>query len=158
MSETSASTQRGLPAGMPENPDEHSPFALGLLLRQAHDQMAGAMDAALLPFGIERRHLMVLLRLNAAGPLNQRDLVEQTSHDKASIVRIVDDLERLHLASREAVPGDRRLRAVTLTDHGREVLAQAHEAARPAAAAATAALTPAQTRQLQQLLRVMTGT
>jgi MarR family transcriptional regulator, lower aerobic nicotinate degradation pathway regulator len=158
MPETSASTGRRLPSGSPENPDEHSPFAIGLLLRKAHDQVAGAMDVALQPFGIERRHLMVLMRLNAAGPLNQRDLVEQTNHDKASIVRIVDDLERLDLASREAVPGDRRLRAVTLTSHGRDVLAQAHDAARPAAAQATAALAPAQTRQLQQLLRIMTGT
>ena len=113
------------------------------------------MDGALTPFGIERRHLMVLMRLHASGPLSQRDLVAHTDHDKASIVRIVDDLERLDLASRQLVPGDRRLRAVTLTEHGRDVFTQARQAAEPAAAAATAALTPAQTQQLQRLLRAM---
>ena len=142
-------------SGTPENPEEGSPFAIGLLLRQAHDHVAAAMDDALAPFGIERRHLMVLMRLHASGPLSQRDLVAQTNHDKASIVRIVDDLERLDLASRQLVPGDRRLRAVTLTEHGRDFFTQAHQAAEPAAAAATAALTPAQTQQLQRLLRAM---
>ncbi|MFE9191761.1 MarR family winged helix-turn-helix transcriptional regulator [Micromonospora sp. NPDC007208] len=142
-------------SGTPENPEEGSPFAIGLLLRQAHDRVAAAMDGALAPFGIERRHLMVMMRLHASGPLSQRDLVAQTHHDKASIVRIVDDLERLDLASRQLVPGDRRLRAVTLTEHGRDVFAQAHQAAEPATAAATGLLTPAQTQQLQRLLRTM---
>jgi DNA-binding MarR family transcriptional regulator len=140
-----------------DNAPQGSPFALGLLLRRAHDQVAAAMDKALAPFGIERRHLIVLMRLAASGPQSQRDLVAQTNHDKASIVRIVDDLERLDLASRELVPGDRRLRAVTMTEHGRDVLAEAHRAAEPAASAATATLTPAQTRQLEQLLRTMVG-
>jgi len=141
----------------PESPQEGSPFALGLLLRRAHDRVAAAMDEALLPFGFERRHLMVLMRLQAAGPLSQRELVAQTDHDKASIVRIVDDLERLGLASRELVPGDRRLRAVTMTDHGRDIYAQARRAAEPAMTEATENLTPAQTRQLQHLLRAMLG-
>jgi MarR family transcriptional regulator, lower aerobic nicotinate degradation pathway regulator len=144
-------------AETPENPQDGSPFALGLLLRRAHDRVAAAMDEALAPYGLERRHLMVLMRLHAAGPLTQRDLVAQTDHDKASIVRIVDDLERLELASRELVPGDRRLRAVTLTDHGRDVFTQAHDVARPAEASATALLSPAQAQELQDLLRIMTG-
>lgn len=133
--------------------DDGSPFALGLLLRQAHDRIAEAMDAALRPFRIERRHLMVLMRLHADGPTSQRDLVERTSHDKASMVRIVDDLERLGLASRELVAGDRRIRAVTMTEHGRQVFTRAHEAATPAAAAATAPLTRSQVTQLETLLR-----
>ena len=102
------------------------------------------------PFGFERRHLMVLMRLQAAGPLSQRDLVAQTDHDKASIVRIVDDLERLDLASRELVPGDRRLRAVTMTDHGRDVFAQARQAAEPAVPRRPRPH-PGQTQQLQRL-------
>jgi DNA-binding MarR family transcriptional regulator len=132
-----------------------SPFALGLLLRQAHERVAVAMDMALRPFGIERRHLMVLMRLDVDGPQSQRELVDRTQHDKASMVRIVDDLERLDLASRRPVPGDRRVRAVTMTDHGREVFVQAHEAAKPAADASTAPLTRTQVEQLEALLRTL---
>jgi len=139
----------------PENPRDGSPFALGLLLRRAHDHVAAAMDQALTPFGLERRHLVVLMLLNAHGPLTQRDLVARTEHDKASIVRIVDDLERLNLASRELVPGDRRLRAVTLTEHGRDVFTRAYESAQPAAAAATSSLTTQQAEQLHLLLRLL---
>ncbi|RKS79916.1 DNA-binding MarR family transcriptional regulator [Motilibacter peucedani] len=134
-----------------------SPFAMGLLLRQAHEQVAEAMDEVLRPFGIERRHLMVLMRLDADGPLSQRDLVVLTRHDKASMVRIVDDLERLGLASREAVVGDRRLRAVTLTDEGRRVFADAHRAATPAADSALQPLTAGEIAQLRGLLRRLTS-
>jgi MarR family transcriptional regulator, lower aerobic nicotinate degradation pathway regulator len=140
-------------SSLPGPVEPGSPFALGLLLRQAHERVGAAMDAALAPFGIERRHLVVLMRLSGEGPLTQKELVERTQHDKASMVRIVDDLERLGLASRELVPGDRRLRAVTLTEHGRDVYGQAHHAAIPAATASTAPLTPEQTQQLETLLR-----
>ncbi|GIM91940.1 MarR family winged helix-turn-helix transcriptional regulator [Paractinoplanes toevensis] len=139
----------------PDNPRDGSPFALGLLLRRAHEHVASAMDQALAPFGLERRHLVALMLLNAHGPLTQRDLVARTEHDKASIVRIVDDLERLDLASRQLVPGDRRLRAVTLTEHGRDVFTRAYEAAKPAAAAATSSLTTQQAEQLHLLLRLL---
>ena len=141
-------------SSVPSGTHEASPFALGLLLRQAHDRVAQATDETLRPFGIERRHLMVMMRLDADGPSSQRDLVDRTSHDKASMVRIVDDLERLGLASRELVPGDRRVRSVTMTEHGRTVFAQAHAAATAAATAATAPLTKRQAAQLEELLRI----
>lgn len=130
-----------------------SPFALGLLLRRAHEKVAEATDVVLRPLGIERRHLMVLMRLHAAGPLTQRALVEATHHDKASMVRIVDDLERGGLASRQLVAGDRRLRSVTLTQRGRDVFDQAHRAAAAVEATFTAPLTPRQVEQLETLLR-----
>jgi MarR family transcriptional regulator, lower aerobic nicotinate degradation pathway regulator len=142
------------PSPLPSPFEPGSPFALGLLLRKAHERVGAAMDAALVPFGIERRHLMVLMRLSGEGALSQKELVERTQHDKASMVRIVDDLERLGLASRELVPGDRRLRAVTLTEHGRDVYRQAHHAAMPAARASTAPLTAKQAQQLETLLRI----
>ena len=142
------------PVTVPRVADD-SPFAMGLLLRAAHERVAGAMDEALRPFGLERRHLMVLLRLAAEGPMSQRDLVARTRHDKASMVRIVDDLERLGLASREPVAGDRRLRAVTMTEQGRIAFDQAHQAATPAARAAMQPLTPDQLTQLRELLQVL---
>jgi DNA-binding MarR family transcriptional regulator len=144
-----------MPDETPDHPQEGSPFAIGLLLRQAHNRFAAAIDEALAPFGIERRHLVVLMLLQASGPLSQRDLVARTDHDKASIVRIADDLERLDLATRQLVPGDRRLRAVTMTETGRKVFAEAYRVAGPAAATATGALTEAQARQLERLLRAM---
>jgi DNA-binding MarR family transcriptional regulator len=155
MKAASAPTTESLPESLGQ--DEESPFTLGLLLRQAHDHVAITMDTALAPFGLERRHLVVLMRLTTDGPLPQQALVERTHHDKAAMVRIVDDLERLGLASRELVPGDRRLRAVTLSDRGREVIRDARQAAVPAAADASRALDAGQLAELTHLLRLLAG-
>src|ERR1700760_985886 len=89
-------------------PGDASPFALGLLLRRAHDRAAGALVEAIRPFGLELRHFAVLITLSTRGPLTQSALVSATSSDKASMVRVIDDLERAGLVIRRPVPGDRR--------------------------------------------------
>ena len=86
------------------------------------------------------------------GPTGQRDLVEATGSDKAGIMRVVDDLERKGLAVRNAVPGDRRARAVEITPQGLELFDAVHVAAKSRAERLTAALTPSETEQLKGLL------
>ena len=51
----------------PDNPQEGSPFAIGLLLRQAHTGSRRRSTRRSRSFGIERRHLMVLMLLQASG-------------------------------------------------------------------------------------------
>ncbi len=131
---------------------DESPFAVGLLMRRAHDRFAGAMADAVRELGIELRHFMVMIRLAQEGPLSQSALAQRTQHEKAAMVRIVDDLERAGLATRELVPGDRRVRLVRLTDHGRAVFERAHELADPAAQRQLADLSEAEQAQLKQLL------
>ena len=104
------------------------PYALGPLLRQAHARAARAFSEALAPLGIEGKHFGVLAALSE-GPRTQRDLVADVGSDRVSMMRIVDDLEDRELATRRAVPGDRRLRAVELTDHGRAVFRDAEKTA-----------------------------
>ncbi|MGW6404821.1 MarR family winged helix-turn-helix transcriptional regulator [Streptomyces sp. NPDC055134] len=103
-----------------DRPGDESPFALGLLLRRAHWRAAGVMGEALRPLGIELRHFVVLIALVNRGPTVQRDLAVATGSDKAGIMRVVDDLERMELALRKTVPGDRRVRAVEVTPQGVE--------------------------------------
>ncbi|MFJ6946745.1 hypothetical protein ACISU4_19195, partial [Streptomyces wuyuanensis] len=66
-----------------------SPFALGLLLRQAHWRAAAVMAEALRPLGIELRHFAVLIVLVDRGATVQRDLAAATGSDKAGIMRVV---------------------------------------------------------------------
>jgi DNA-binding MarR family transcriptional regulator len=129
-----------------------SPFALGLLLRQAHWHAATVMSEALRPLGIELRHFAVLLELVNHGPTVQRDLATATGSDKAGIMRIVDDLERKGLAVRTAVPGDRRARAVEITAQGLSLVDAAHVAAEPLAERLVAGLEPGESKQLTDLL------
>ncbi|MGY4976776.1 MarR family winged helix-turn-helix transcriptional regulator [Streptomyces sp. 900105755] len=135
-----------------DRPGDVSPFALGLLLRRAHWRVAGAMTEALRPLGIELRHFAVLLVLVDRGPTVQRDLGPATGSDKAGIMRVVDDLERMGLAVRRPVPGDRRVRAVEITPRGLELFDAAHVAARPPAERLVAGFEAGEREQLTELL------
>ncbi|WP_431914612.1 MarR family winged helix-turn-helix transcriptional regulator [Nonomuraea jabiensis] len=135
-----------------DRPGDASPFALGLLLRQAHWRAATVMTEALRPLGIELRHFAVLIVLVDRGPTVQRDLATATGSDKAGIMRVVDDLERKGLAVRKSVPGDRRVRAVEITPQGVELFEAAHVAAEPADARLVAALGPGEAELLRDLL------
>ncbi|WP_181768120.1 MarR family winged helix-turn-helix transcriptional regulator [Streptomyces albidus (ex Kaewkla and Franco 2022)] len=133
-------------------PGDASPFALGLLLRQAHWRAASVMAEAFRPLGIEVRHFAVLIELMDRGPTVQRDLAAATGSDKAGIMRVVDDLERKGLAARKAVPGDRRVRAVEITPAGVELFDAAHVAAEPLADRLVSELRPGEAEQLADLL------
>lgn len=142
---------------MSETPSESldglgpAPYAVGPLLRRAHARAARAFSAALRPLGIEGRHFGVLAAL-IDGPRTQRDLVEYVGSDRVSMMRIVDDLEARGLAIRRAVPGDRRLRAVELTDQGRAVFHDAETAARSTSEALLEHLDPDERATLIGLL------
>ncbi|MFD9001492.1 MarR family winged helix-turn-helix transcriptional regulator [Streptomyces sp. NPDC059582] len=135
-----------------DRPGDASPFALGLLLRQAHWRAAAVMEEALRPLGIGLRHFAALIVLVDRGPTVQRDLAAATGTDKAGIMRVVDDLERKGLAVRKAVPGDRRVRAVEITSQGIELFDAAHVAAEPKAELLVAGLKPGEPEQLTDLL------
>jgi DNA-binding MarR family transcriptional regulator len=135
-----------------DRPDDDSPFALGLLMRRAHDRAASAFVEVLRPLGLELRHFAVLIALNAHGPSSQSALVEVTGSDKAAMVRVVDDLERAGVVERTSFPGDRRVRVVQMTSHGLEVFDQAHAAALPTAERLVAHLAPGEAEQMLDLL------
>ncbi|MBA2807612.1 MarR family transcriptional regulator [Streptomyces sp. KM273126] len=135
-----------------DRPGDESPFALGLLLRRAHWRAAAVMGEALRPLGIELRHFAVLIVLVNRGPTVQRDLATATGSDKAGIMRVVDDLERMGLAVRKTVPGDRRVRAVEITPQGVELFDAAHVAAEPLAERLIAELGTGEPERLRDLL------
>ena len=110
------------------------------------------MAEALGPLGIELRHFAVLIVLVNRGSTVQRDLATATGSDKAGIMRVVDDLERMGLALRKTVPGDRRVRAVEITPRGVELFDAAHVAAEPLAKRLVAELAPGEPEQLTDLL------
>ena len=68
---------------------------IGLLLRQAHQRAARALNDALAPLQLTGRHFGVMLLIDRDGVSTQRDLIRQTGSDKAGMVRTVEDLESL---------------------------------------------------------------
>lgn len=155
MDETDSPASPMAPSGTPratDRPGDASPFALGLLLRRAHDRAAHALTEALRPLGLELRHFAVMIELHQRGPMNQRDLGYAVGMDKAMIVRVVDDLEKADLALRKSVPGDRRVREVGITDRGTLMFDQAHDNGKPIGEALTGHLAPGEPDQLMDLL------
>jgi DNA-binding MarR family transcriptional regulator len=93
-----------------------------------------------------------MILLSEIASMSQRQLVDATGGDKASMVRVIDDLERLGLAVRLAFPGDRRMHAVCLTDEGLAVFDAAHEKAAVIATGLVAHLSPGEPERLFELL------
>jgi DNA-binding MarR family transcriptional regulator len=104
------------------------------------------------PYGLELRHFAVLIVLVDRGPTLQRDLVSETGFDKVTVQRVIDDLERAGFAVRAAVPGDRRVRMVEITERGLEVFDEAHTRAEPIATELVAHLATGEAELLMALL------
>ena len=125
---------------------------IGQLLAGAHKRAARQFAGALAPLGIDGRMFGVLNTLGRLGPCTQARLVTELDGDKSTMMRSVDELEALGLAVRQAVPGDRRARAVALTDEGRERLAAARVTADRLAGELFAGLSDADRTTLRDLL------
>ena len=135
-----------------DRPEEKSPFAMGLLLRRAHNRATTALVATIRPLGFELRHLAVLVVLADRRATPQRDLVAITGFDKASVGRAIDDLEGAGLVVREGVDGDRRLWAVQITDIGLQIFDEANRRAQSIAEQLVAHLRPGEPQLLMDLL------
>jgi DNA-binding MarR family transcriptional regulator len=89
-------------------------------------------------------------------PEPMRVLAERWRCDASYITAIVDDLEELGLAQRQAHPGDRRIKTVALTPKGIKLRA-ALMALLSVPPAAFGALTATEQRQLRDLLAKVTA-
>jgi DNA-binding MarR family transcriptional regulator len=145
-------TKQGYTSRATGRPGDESPFAIGLLLRRAHNRAANEMVAAMRPYGLELRHFAMLIVLADKGPTLQRDLVDATGFDKAAVGRAVDDLQAEGLVIRKGVEGDRRIWMVQITDHGLKIFDEIHLAARDIADALVAHLKPGEPERLVDML------
>jgi DNA-binding MarR family transcriptional regulator len=81
--------------------------------------------AALTPLGIEPRHFGTLRSLSVAGPMTQGDLGQLLDVSPATVVQLVDHLERAGLVARERDPLDRRAYLLHLQPAAARVVEQA---------------------------------
>ncbi len=97
-------------------------YRLGIVLRRRLD---AALEHA--GTGLRTRHYAVLSRLDWPEPMSQREAAEAADIDPATMVRTVDELERLGLVTRARNPRDRRAHALALTPAGRDMLVHSEE-------------------------------
>ncbi|MFZ0859392.1 MAG: MarR family transcriptional regulator [Candidatus Sulfotelmatobacter sp.] len=124
---------------------------LGFLLQLAHRRIQRELNQELLPSQLEARH-MAVLALIRDHPLTQRGLIDRLEIDKSSAVYIVDDLERLGLATREPDANDRRANAVQITRKGRKFLADGLKIVQRVQSRAVNSFTAADIASLRDLL------
>lgn len=77
------------------------------------------LDARLKPFGLSPARWQVLLKLMwSCEPLAQCELAHRVGIEPASLVRLLDALEKEGLVLRVSAPDDRRAKRVSLTEQG----------------------------------------
>ena len=99
----------------------------GFLVSKAHQWAHREFAAALRPLGIEPRHSGTLRALRAVGPATQGDLASLLDVSPATVVQIVDQLERRGLVARERDTMDRRAYRLHLRPETDAVLARVEE-------------------------------
>lgn len=136
------------PTPLPEPVARHT----GFVLYKVAQFLQEALDRALEPWGLKTRHYTVLAVLANRGPLSQQAIGRKARIDRATMVKVVDDLERLGLVERRRNAADRRLYDLTLTDAGGETVAATEAAVLRAEADALSPLSEEQRARLHELL------
>ncbi len=76
-------------------------------------------NARVVERGLTYPRARALATLNGQA-MSQRELAEAMELEGPTVVRLLDGMEAIGLVRRTAVPGDRRMKRVELTEHGRE--------------------------------------
>ena len=112
----------------------------------------------LAPFDLEPREFGLLRDLGAREGQSQQAIADRLQIPPSRVVAIVDGLEQRRLVTRRPAPGDRRVRALYLTEAGRALLADAGAHALAYEQRVTAPLSQRQRAQLLNLLdRIAAG-
>ena len=121
---------------------------LGFRLRRIQNHLARGFTSGV---------FSALALIEANPGLSQTALASETGFDKATVVAIVDALERLGWAERGQHKGDRRRRALAITPVGRESLSELRDICVANEAPVYAALSKAEQVELFRLLDKIYG-
>jgi DNA-binding MarR family transcriptional regulator len=125
--------------------------ATGFILVKLGGAAGVLFEQAVQSTGMRPRHIRTLGYVQTQG-LSQQELCQLTGMDRTTMVSVVDELERLGYARREASSTDRRKRVVTPTPAGLKALVKAADLMKQAEAQLLAPLSATERRQLNGLL------
>jgi DNA-binding MarR family transcriptional regulator len=141
-------------------PDTPEPLleSLGFLITRAHLRMHRGFSEALAPLQIVPPHFGLLTTVATLGPVSQAEISRRLGVSGASVVQMVDDLERRGLVERKRLEWDRRTQVVHLRPGAGRVLDRAGQLAEQTLAERLGALDSSQIQRLVVLLqRFVTG-
>jgi len=101
---------------------------IGFLLARAHLIARAEADHALVRIGLTMKGYAALATLVSDGPLSQQKLSRRIRMDPATMVDVIDSLEKSGHLLRRRNPEDRRESALLTTAKGRALFARAEKA------------------------------
>jgi DNA-binding MarR family transcriptional regulator len=129
----------------------------GFLLNWVAGRARMRFSDALAGIGLHPREFAALTIVATQPGLTQQDLAAAAEIDASTLVATLDGLEQRGLAERRILPEDRRKRAIHLTAEGEQALARGRTLARRLGEELFGALTPAERKQFELLLRKLAG-
>lgn len=140
----------------PAEPSESGRYVLdeqvGFLMRVAMQRHTAIFTARMVE-ALTQTQFAALAKLYEVGPCSQNYLGRLIYLDAATIKGVVDRLSARGFVTALNDPNDRRRRAVTLTERGREVTEEAMKVAAEITAATLAPLTTDEQRLVVRLLK-----
>jgi DNA-binding MarR family transcriptional regulator len=138
-------------------PPEALQHYTGFLLNWVAARSRTAFAAALEQHGLHLREFATLSIVAARPGLTQHELAQASEIDASTLVATLDGLEARGLAERRIAPQDRRKRAIHLTPEGERALTAGRAAAQQIADQSFGALSAAERKRFDALLRKLAG-
>lgn len=95
---------------------------IGMLTNKTNRKMLRFLNSKLQKYDITPEQWNVLLSLSKEEKVNQKQLSKKVDKDQATLVRILDILEKKELVERKSSKEDRRVFFIDVTDRGRELV------------------------------------
>ena len=140
------------PADQPEAGRYVLDEQVGFLMRVAMQRHTAIFTSRMVE-SLTQTQFAALAKLHEVGPCSQNYLGRLIFLDAATIKGVVDRLSVRGFVTALNDPNDRRRRAVTLTERGRQVTEEAMKVAAEITTATLAPLTPDEQRLVSKLLR-----
>ncbi len=90
-------------------------------MAKVNRRLRTVFDARVKEHGLTLARARTLLALNEQEGLYQKELAEALEIENATMVRLLDRLERQSFIERRTVQGDRRAKRVVMTEEGKEL-------------------------------------
>ncbi len=139
----------------PPGPRPPGTGGVAFLLAQLGAHAAERFAERVAALGLNPPQAGILRAIAAAPGRSQQALSEQLGLLPSRVVAFVDVLEERGYVERRRNPGDRRLHALYLTDHGHQLLAEIGQAGRAHEEEITGGLSAGQREELAALLQAL---
>ncbi|MCB1683893.1 MAG: MarR family transcriptional regulator [Pseudomonadales bacterium] len=125
---------------------------LAFLLVDAGRKFNDAYDQKMKPLGLTRSQWRVVAYVSRTPGISQTELADSIECSRMAITSLLDRMQAKGLIERHAVEGDRRLRAVFLTDKGQSLVKEMNRTAVNTLDKVFAGTTAGDRKRLHQLL------